>query len=125
MKDNGVRVATGRPAAAPTATTPASAPAPARTATVATREAPARDLAAATLGNVLLQVASFSNRDNANRALTQLSAAGIAGASLSDIVSGGRTLWRLRVPASDHASAAELAGRIAGLGFGRPQIVRD
>lgn len=123
MKDNGVRVATGRPAAAPAATTPAPAPAPARTA--ATREAPARDLAATTLGNVLLQVASFSNRDNANRALTQLSAAGIAGASLSDIVSGGRTLWRLRVPASDHASAAELAGRIAGLGFGRPQIVRD
>jgi len=29
------------------------------------------------------------------------------------------------VPASDHDSAAELAGRIAGLGFGNPQVVRD
>lgn len=77
------------------------------------------------LGAILLQVASFSSRDNAARAMGQLSSAGIVGASLSDIVSGGRTLWRLRVPASDPTTAAELAGRIAGLGFGSPQIVRD
>jgi Sporulation related domain. len=96
-------------------------PLPATAAAVA-KPSPA---ASAALGKVLLQVASFSSRDNATRALTQLSAAGIAGASLSDIVSGGRTLWRLRVAASDHDSAAELAGRIASLGLGRPQIVRD
>ena len=77
------------------------------------------------VGNVLLQVASFASRENATRALGQLSAAGIVGASVSDIVSGGRTLWRLRVPATDHASASELAGRIAGLGFGSPQIVKE
>lgn len=77
------------------------------------------------VGNVFLQVASFASRDNATRALGQLSSAGIAGASISDIVSGGRTLWRLRVPAPDHASASELAGRIVGLGFGSPQIVKD
>jgi rare lipoprotein A len=40
-------------------------------------------------------------------------------------VSGGRTLWRLRVAAEDHGRATELASRIAGLGFGRPQIVKD
>lgn len=73
----------------------------------------------------MLQVASFSNRDNATRALAQLGSAGIAGATLSDVVSGGRTLWRLRVGADDLAAAAELAARIAGLGFGKPQIVRD
>jgi rare lipoprotein A len=77
------------------------------------------------VGAVMLQVASFSNRDNANRAMGQLNAAGIVGATISDIAAGGRTLWRLRVPASDHASAAELAGRISGLGFGSPQIVKD
>ena len=70
-------------------------------------------------------MASFSSRDNAARALGQLSSAGIVGASLSDIVSGGRTLWRLRVPAHDQNNATELAGRIAGLGFGVPQVVRD
>jgi len=77
------------------------------------------------VGAVMLQVASFSNRDNANRAMGQLNAAGIVGATISDIAAGGRTLFRLRVPASDHASAAELVGRIAGLGLGSPQIVKD
>jgi len=103
----------------PPSTAPVAAAAASRTAAITP------DPAARALGSILLQVASFSSRDNAARALGQLSSAGIAGASLSDIVSGGRTLWRLRVPASDHDSAAELAGRIAGLGFGRPQLVRD
>ena len=46
---------------------------------------------------------------------------------IADLITaaGGRTLFRLRVPATDHASAAELAGRIAGLGLGSPQIVKD
>jgi rare lipoprotein A len=74
---------------------------------------------------VQLQVASFASRENADRALARLSAAGIARASLSDVASNGRTLWRLRVQASDPASATELAGRIAGLGFGQPQVVRE
>jgi rare lipoprotein A len=71
-----------------------------------------------------LQVASFSSLDNARRALDRLLAAGIAGARLDDVVAGGRTLWRLRV-APGATDAAELAGRIAGLGFGTPQLVRE
>jgi len=148
MKDNGVRVATGRPATT-TAAGPAPAPVsvqalpaasellqftpPTASAAAAAARAAAgpppktapADPAARALGSILLQVASFSSRDNAARALGQLASAGIVGASLSDIVSGGRTLWRLRVPASDSSSASELAGRIAGLGFGLPQVVRD
>ncbi|WP_442683372.1 septal ring lytic transglycosylase RlpA family protein [Stenotrophomonas sp. JC08] len=129
-----VRVATGRPAtvsaatAAPAAVSVQPLPpstAPAAPVAASRTVAATPDPAARALGSILLQVASFSSRDNAARALGQLSSAGIAGASLSDIVSGGRTLWRLRVPASDHDSAAELAGRIAGLGFGKPQLVRD
>ncbi|MCL6712414.1 SPOR domain-containing protein [Pseudomonas sp. R2.Fl] len=72
-----------------------------------------------------LQVGSFASRENADRALARLVAAGIAGASLSDVQSNGRVLWRLRVGATDPAGADELAGRIAKLGFGRPQLVRD
>jgi len=71
-----------------------------------------------------LQVASFSSLDNAKRALDRLLAAGISGARLDDVVAGGRTLWRLRV-APGAGDAAELAGRIAGLGFGTPQLVRE
>jgi rare lipoprotein A len=105
-------------AAAPTVP---AAPVASRPAPVATPGTPLSQQ----VGSVLLQVASFASRDNATRALGQLSTAGIVGASISDIVSGGRTLWRLRVPAADHTSAAELAGRIVGLGFGSPQIVKE
>ncbi|AKC86465.1 septal ring lytic transglycosylase RlpA family protein [Pseudoxanthomonas suwonensis] len=72
----------------------------------------------------VLQVASFSSLDNARRALDRLLAAGIPGARLDDVVTGGRTFWRLRV-APGGADATELAGRIAGLGFGTPQLVRE
>uniref|UniRef100_UPI0028B1FA5D SPOR domain-containing protein n=2 Tax=Lysobacteraceae TaxID=32033 RepID=UPI0028B1FA5D len=104
-----------RPAAPVVATAMPRSPAPASSPSLSQK----------VVGAVMLQVASFSNRDNANRAMGQLNAAGIVGATISDIAAGGRTLWRLRVPASDHASAAELAGRISGLGFGSPQIVKD
>ena len=117
MRDNKVSVATGKPApAAAPARVVAPAPAPAPVAPTLSQQV---------LGNVLIQVASFASRDNATRAQGQLSAAGIVGATISDIAAGGRTLWRLRVPANDHASATELAGRIAGLGFGAPQIVKE
>ncbi|MEA0761145.1 septal ring lytic transglycosylase RlpA family protein [Xanthomonas campestris pv. campestris] len=137
MKSQGVRVATGKPtaatprpaAAAAVATTvavdrtPDAPPAPRPAAPVIVAKPPTA--AEAALGDILLQVASFASRENANRALSQLASAGIAGASVSDIVSGGRTLWRLRVNARDHANASEIAQRIAGLGFGRPQIVAN
>ena len=122
MKANGVRVASGRPAtpmASSTASAVLSAPA-----------APVRETAPAPASMPLppalqLQVASFSSRDNADRALARLVAAGIAEARLSDVPGAARPLWRLRVGAADAASAEALAGRIASLGFGRPQIVRE
>ncbi|MEA9822286.1 septal ring lytic transglycosylase RlpA family protein [Xanthomonas campestris pv. raphani] len=137
MKSQGVRVATGKPTAATprpaaaaavattvaVARTPDAPPAPRPAAPVIVAKPPTA--AEAALGDILLQVASFASRENANRALSQLASAGIAGASVSDIVSGGRTLWRLRVNARDHANASEIAQRIAGLGFGRPQIVAN
>ncbi len=146
MKSRGVRVATGKPAkvdatvaatqAPPRRATAAAAPASTATTVAAAAPVPAASVASATRAaadsaaargplGILLQVASFASRENANRALSQLASAGIVGASVSDIVSGGRTLWRLRVAAEDHGRATELASRIAGLGFGRPQIVKD
>jgi len=116
MKANGVRVASGKPGApvaAATAGTPVSVP--------VVPVSAAASLPAA----VQLQVASFSSRDNADRALARLTAAGIADARLSDVPGADRPLWRLRVGAADAASAEALAGRIASLGFGRPQIVRE
>jgi len=74
--------------------------------------------------NLLLQVASFASRDNALRVIGQLAKAGI-NAMINDLASEGRTLWQVRVSATDVQSAAELASRIAGLGLGQPQIVYD
>ncbi|MEP6907068.1 MAG: SPOR domain-containing protein, partial [Pseudoxanthomonas sp.] len=129
MNSRGVRVATGKPTAvhgtvvAPLGTKRDTAPArPAVVAAVATLPSTP---AAASAKDVRLQVASFASRENADRELARLSAAGIARASLSDVATQGRTLWRLRVEAPDQASATELAGRIAGLGFGQPQVVRE
>ena len=136
MRDNNVRVATGKPTT-PVATVAGRQPdkSPAAAVKAAARQpdpsagtkptTATATLSQQVLGNVLLQVASFASRDNATRAQGQLTAAGIVGATISDIAAGGRTLWRLRVPANDHANATELAGRIAGLGFGAPQIVKE
>ncbi|WP_447938471.1 septal ring lytic transglycosylase RlpA family protein [Pseudoxanthomonas mexicana] len=114
MQANGVRVATGKPAGAVT---------PVMVATISAPALPAS--APATASPLQLQVASFSRRDNADRALARLAAAGIADARLTDVRGNGGTLWRLRVGAPDAATAEALAGRIAGLGFGRPQLVRE
>lgn len=102
---------------------PASRPAPAPAPQSVERQVPPP--AAAEEGQVWLQVGSFASRDNAERALARLTAANVAGARLSDVESNGRTLWRLRVGVPDAASADALAGRIANLGFGQPQQVRE
>ena len=124
----GVRIATGKPTpmasqagkfdaavAVATATRPAIVPAPVPT------PAPAQVAG----DDVVFQVASFSARDNANRALTRLRAAGIDGAQISDASANGQTVWRLRVGPLQATQATELAQRIAVLGFGQPQRVRD
>lgn len=118
----GVRIATGKPtvltgdagkfAAAVTAAQTTPAPVPALPV-----EAGGED--------VVFQVASFTARANADRALTRLREAGIDTARITDASANGQTIWRLRVGPLQATQAPELAARIAGLGFGQPQRVRD
>lgn len=75
--------------------------------------------------DVILQVAAFAARDNAERALAMLQGAGIPGARLLDADANGLKLWRLRVGPVQRSASPELAARIAGLGFGQPQPVRE
>ena len=124
MKANGVRVASGKPGA-PVASPVSSVAPPLQPVQAATAPAGAAVESASPPSALQLQVASFSSRDNADRALARLAAAGIVDARLSDVPGQGRTLWRLRVGAPDVATAEVLAGRIASLGFGRPQVVRE
>ena len=75
--------------------------------------------------NLTLQVAVFSVRDNAERALATLLGAGISAAHLQDVTVSQRRLWRLRVGPVASAALAELSSRVSGLGLGMPQIVRE
>ncbi|MEO8366463.1 MAG: septal ring lytic transglycosylase RlpA family protein [Pseudoxanthomonas sp.] len=125
MRGQGVHVAAGKPLPVEAGSTATAAAIQVARATPVMAAIAAMPVQAVASGDVQLQVASFASRENADRALARLSAAGIARASLSDVASNGRTLWRLRVQASDPAAATELAGRIAGLGFGQPQWVRE
>ncbi|MBC7990630.1 MAG: SPOR domain-containing protein [Luteimonas sp.] len=74
---------------------------------------------------VTLQVAAFGARGNAERALSMLHGAGIDEARLQDGNSNGQKVWRLRVGPVDATAVAELTARVAGLGFGQPQVVRE
>ena len=106
----GVHIATGKPTRLSQA---AASP-------VASNPEPVGDSDAVTL-----QVASFTARGNADRALAMLVDAGIGDAQLQDATSNGRQVWRLRVGPLDARAASALAPRIASLGFGTPQRVRE
>src|SRR5690606_40875035 len=77
------------------------------------------------VAGVLLQVAAFGSRDNAERALAMLSCVGVTGARLHDGTAAGKPVWRLRVGPVSPALVAELSARVAGLGFGAPHPVRE
>src|SRR5690606_40128687 len=109
-----VRVATGR-AGKPDPSAPAAT----------TASAPMSAAPEATAAGVLLQVAAFGSRSNAERALAALQGAGIAGARLHDGAAAGKPVWRLRVGPVARAVVAELRARVAGLGFDPPQPVRE
>ncbi|MGY1458420.1 septal ring lytic transglycosylase RlpA family protein [Luteimonas sp. A534] len=147
MKSRRARVATGRAgkpdpygSAAPgavasaaanaNANTPAApSPTPSASSALASSSTP---VAAAPPGRtsdsgagVLLQVAAFGSRANAERALALLGRAGIAGARLYDGSAAGKPVWRLRVGPVAPTVVAELSARVAGLGFGAPHPVRE
>lgn len=141
MRARRARVATGKAgkpdpygSAAPGAATapppPRNVPAPASETIAAAREAdavaavPAPASAVAATG-VTLQVAAFGARANAERALAMLRGAGVPGARLLDAVSAGKQVWRVRVGPVASAQIPELSARVAGLGFGQPQVVRE
>ncbi|GAB1596703.1 septal ring lytic transglycosylase RlpA family protein [Lysobacter sp. PAGU 2638] len=146
MAQRGVHVATGKPAAiapsttqvasadrtviAPPAAAPVLVPPPVSVTPLPPPAGSSAPVASAPVASasddaVVLQVASFSARDNADRALATLRSAGIADARLFDAVAKGQPIWRLRIGPLPAASEAELAARVRGLGFATPQRVHD
>ncbi len=126
MQARKIRVATGKPSAI-TGQSGGAVTAPPRDLLAENAAGTASELLVAPrIANpVTLQVASFSDVQNARHALSLLQAAAIAQAQLQDADIGGKKIWRLRIGPVAEAATAELAARIVGLGFGQPQRVRN
>lgn len=137
MKSRRVRVATGKPGIPDPVPTVAAMPIPTGAATQPALPTPPSPVNAAALvaatasvdtapaDSVVLQVASFSNAENAQHGLALLQGAAIGNAKLLDADVNGKKIWRLRIGPVASATAPELAARVVGLGFGQPQRVRD
>jgi rare lipoprotein A len=87
--------------------------------------ASAAPLVPAPVPGAFLQVASFAEEANAQRALAAVNAAGIAGASLEAGDSAGRAVWRLRIGPVPAEAMDTVAERVRALGFGQPRLVRE
>jgi rare lipoprotein A len=94
----------------------ASAPLPAVAAPVAVT-------APAVADGVLLQLASFSARDNAERAHGRLRDAGVESLRIDEGQANGQPVWRLRVGPVPKARVAEFSARAADLGFDAVHVV--
>ena len=137
LKSRRVRVATGKPGipdpvpaamATPLPLEPETqpvAPTPPSPVTAAALVAATAPASAAASDSVVLQVASFSDAQNARHALALLQGAAIDNARLQDADVNGKKIWRLRIGPVAATTAPELAARVVGLGFGQPQRVRD
>ncbi len=87
---------------------------------------PMQPLATAQQGEgVLLQLASFSARDNAERARETLQAGGLDALRIDEASVNGQPVWRLRIGPVPASRAQELSARAADLGFGSARIVSD
>jgi rare lipoprotein A len=87
--------------------------------------APVAAAAAPVVGadGVLLQLASFSARDNAERAHGRLRDAGVESLRIDEGQANGQPVWRLRVGPVPKARVAELSARAADLGFDAVHVV--
>lgn len=74
---------------------------------------------------VVLQVASFATRDNAERNRERLQQAGVDGAQVLSAQVGGQTIWRVRVGPVPVQAEPDLVARLAALGFASARRARD
>jgi rare lipoprotein A len=113
MRERGIRFVNGPVADGPT-TAVAMAPA----------AVPAMPSAAAG-GTVLLQLAAFTTRENAERARDRVAEAGIGAVRIDEATVNDQPVWRLRLGPVPAERVEELSARAADLGFAQAQIVRE
>lgn len=73
---------------------------------------------------IFLQVGAYAGKDNADRAVAKLTAAGLKPAFVLPVTEGSHTLYKVRVgPLADVDAVDKLSTQVAGLGFQNAQIV--
>ena len=110
MRERGIRFVNGPAASGPAASGPTTAAA-APTATAG--------------GTVLLQLAAFTTRENAERARDRVAEAGIGAVRIDEATVNDQPVWRLRLGPVAAERVEELSARAADLGFAQAQIVRE
>lgn len=115
MRERGIRVATGVPAPAVAAVPVAAGSA----------EAAAAPPSPAQADGVLLQLAAYSARENAERARERLDAAGLGPTRIDEARVEGRPVWRLRLGPVAVEQVPALSRRAVDLGFPPGQVVRE
>jgi rare lipoprotein A len=81
--------------------------------------------AAAAGSTVLLQLAAFTTRENAERARDRVAEAGIGAVRIDEATVNDQPVWRLRLGPVPAERVEELSARAADLGFAQAQIVRE
>jgi rare lipoprotein A len=74
---------------------------------------------------VLLQLAAFTTRENAERARDRVAEAGIGAVRIDEATVNDQPVWRLRLGPVAAERVEELSARAADLGFAQAQIVRE
>jgi rare lipoprotein A len=118
MQTQGIRFAAGKPGDGASADARPAVP-------PMVKPLPAESVASAQAGGVLMQLGSFSARDNAERARDRLQAGGVEALRIDEAMVNGQPVWRLRVGPVPSSRVQELSARAADLGFGSVQIVQD
>ena len=104
-----------RPASTTTPAPVSAVPAPA-SAPAASRADSRKPTPASTSGTFVVQLGSFSSRENADRLVRDMTAKGFA-TFIAPITTNGRELYRVRVgPTRDRASAEALAAQLKRMG---------
>ena len=112
--------------AAPAASTAGVAALPAVVAItpVPSSTVPAQPGSSTAAPQIFLQVGAYADKDNADRAVSKLSAAGLSHAFALPVTEGTRTLYKVRIgPLPDVDAVDKLSSQVAGLGFQDVQIV--
>jgi rare lipoprotein A len=78
------------------------------------------------VGQTWLQVASFGDKDNAQRLVARLEQASLERVRIEPGEARGNRVWRVRIgPLAGRELAERIAAQVRSLGFGSPALIAE